>query len=66
MHGGVNETCVVVVALHVPGAVKPIYPHGLDAGFGITTYVLELHDSAQIVRLPGRLANEIDLVWTSN
>ena len=62
MHRSVDKTRVVVVALHVPWSIEPIYPHGFNAGFGVSVDVLPLHDAAHIVRLAGRFAHEVNLI----
>jgi hypothetical protein len=62
MHRGVDKTRVVVVALHIPWSIEPIYPHGFNAGFGVSVDVLPLHDAAYIVRLAGRFTHEVDLI----
>lgn len=66
MHRGVNKARIGRMALRIARAIKPIHPQRLDTLLGIIVDVNKFHDPAKIVRLPGRLAHQVHLVWASN
>lgn len=66
VHRRIDETSVIVVALHVSWAIEPIDAQRLDPLLGVVVDVDEFHDPAEVVGLAGRLAHKVHLIWTSN
>ena len=66
MHGRIDQTSVIVVALDISWAVEPINSHGLYPLLGVVVDVDEFHNSTEIVGLAGRLAHKVHLIWTPN
>lgn len=66
MHGRIDQTSVIVVALDISWAVEPINSHGLYPLLGVVVDVDKFHNPAEVVRLAGRLAHEVHLICTSN
>lgn len=62
VHRRIDETSVVVVALHVSRAIKPVDAQRLDALLGVVVDMDKFHDPAKIVGLAGRLAHEVHLI----
>lgn len=63
MHGGEDESHIGDGALNVAWAVIPIDPQRFDRAGGFCFGGKKLHDARQIIRLPGRFTDEINMVF---
>lgn len=62
VHGGENNPCIVDFALDISGPIVPINSERIDWQAMVILRMKKFHDSGQIIRLTGRLANEIHMV----
>ena len=63
MHGGVDQSAVIVVALDIARTVVPIDPKRVDRRAGIIRFGMqEFHDTTQIVWLARRLAYQVHVI----
>ena len=66
MHRRIHQTGVIVVALDISRAIKPVHAHRLYFLLGVVVDVDEFHDPAEVVGLAGRLAHKVHLICTPN
>ena len=64
VHRGINESRVVAKAQHIARPVDPVDAQSFDGRCNVVRLlVTEFHDSAEIVGITRRLANEINVIW---
>ena len=65
MHCRVHKAAVTVEALHISRAIVPVDTKGVDGRVRIVGIgVQEFHNPTEIVRLAGRFAHKVYMVYT--
>lgn len=63
VHRSVNQTGVIIVAQHISRPIEPVHPKRVHwRGWVLAVGVEKFHDTAKIVRLPRRLADEVRVI----